>query len=278
MFAQKILFLFTIFTLMSWQDIFAAEGYASVAAPPVVFQGSHIQRGERDESAALAQGASTGVPLSDKSSAACPDFAEECNILARTAQRQSPLMGKMTPDVMMFVLKDLPFKDALDLLRVDDAHYNEVDLWKGFAKLHRIPLIGVANAAEQVRKEIMGMRSSLQTEIQSVEPITSEWVDNLLQRVQETPFLWNTLITAVLRKSGVMWGFPTYQGISMDAFDKTKFFDGVSNANCWAFLAAVAARKKPDGTPGVGADDARKMLYKAMSKSSGFVRISEVNC
>ena len=213
---QKIFFLSTVFTLISWQGGFAAD-------PNVLGEGKK------------------STP--------------------HAAWTQRPFIGNMVPDTIMRILKDVSLKDGWEFLSVDKTHHDDVDVWRGFASLHGIPLTDSADTAKEVREEIIEeSTNAFRAEIESAASMTLELLTHLLQSAQKKPFLWETLITALQER------YANHAQPIEEAYEGENSFDGVSEANRRAFLIAVAERVNPDGTPGFGAEDAQERLSLAASE------------
>lgn len=260
----KNLILSTTFTLMSWQGVFAMEtlGLEEVH-PSVQVPSSQVQDAPK--------GGDAAAPVK----AACSGFLEECQaILAGAAQ--SPLLGKMTADTMVHVLKYISFEEGWKFLNMNAAHHEDVDVWRSFARLHSIPVTKDADTAEKVRGDIISVeneRKAFRIEIQSA-ALTPELMTRFLQTAYEKSFLWDALIDALIErlKTGYKYFSSNCQRVmNQMAYDGHGYFRDVPEFHCRTYLEAVAARRNPDGTLGLHAEYAQWCLNSsAYSGQLGF--------
>ena len=184
--------------------------------------------------------------------------------VAMTAQPQGLLMGNMTPDTMMGILKNLPFKDGWKLLSVNKFHHDHVEVWEIFANIHGTSITEGGDTAEKIRGKLRVIeitKSIFRSYIQSLNPVTSEMIENVLSLAQNTPFLGGVVIESLSKKAYPHLSIPASQEkICRDAQFGLNLFLSVSMEKRRAYVMSVAARTNPDGTPGLGAENAQKYL------------------
>ncbi len=186
--------------------------------------------------------------------------------VSMTEQPQGALVGNMIPDTMGRILVNLPFKDGWVFLSAKKTHRNHGEVWEIFGGIHGISLTKDEDTAEKIRGKII--QESQETLLAAVplrgDSFTSDIMINLLENVQEKPFLWgsllNTLPGRLYPKISIDAG---HRGLNSDAYYGSLGLKGVSETSRRAYLVAVSLLKNPDGTPSVSAKDAQKMLNKA---------------